>query len=69
MPDADPLVAEDVRDELEGLLHLELEVLFGERQLGRRQLRLAIDGISSASIRIARWAYEPTSMSLPCWRS
>ena len=35
----DPLVAEDVRDELEGLLHLELEVLLGERQLGRRQLR------------------------------
>ena len=29
----------------------------------------AIEGISSASIRIARWAYEPTSMSLPCWRS
>ena len=29
----------------------------------------AIEGMSSASIRIARWAYEPTSMSLPCWRS
>ncbi len=39
VPDADPLVAEDVGDELEGLLHLELEVLVGERQLGRRQLR------------------------------
>ena len=37
--DADPLVAEDVRDELEGLLHLELEVVLGERQLGRRQRR------------------------------
>ena len=42
--DADPLVAEDVRDELEGLLHLELEVLLGERQLGRRQLRLGDRG-------------------------
>ena len=29
----------------------------------------AIDGMSSASIRIARWAYEPTSRSPPCWRS
>ena len=42
--DADPLVAEDVRDELEGLLHLELEVLLGERQLGRRQLRFGDRG-------------------------
>ena len=29
----------------------------------------AIDGMSSASIRIGRWAYEPTSRSPPCWRS
>jgi len=29
----------------------------------------SIEGMSSASIRIARWAYEPTSMSLPFWRS
>ena len=29
----------------------------------------AIEGISSASIRIARCAYEPTSRSPPCWRS
>ena len=42
--DPDPLVAEDVRDELEGLLHLELEVLLGERQLGRRQLRFGDRG-------------------------
>ena len=29
----------------------------------------AIDGMSSASMRIARWAYEPISKPLPCWRS
>ncbi len=29
----------------------------------------AIEGISSAAIRIGRWAYEPTSRSPPCWRS
>ena len=29
----------------------------------------AIDGMSSASMRIGRWAYEPTSRSPPCWRS
>ena len=29
----------------------------------------AIEGISSASMRIGRWAYEPTSRSPPCWRS
>ena len=37
--DADPLVAEDVGDELQGLLQLELEVLLGERQLRRGQGR------------------------------
>src|SRR5687768_3268208 len=34
VPDADLLVTEDLRDELERLLHLELEVLLRERQLG-----------------------------------
>ena len=29
----------------------------------------AIDGMSSASMRIARWAYEPISKPVPCWRS
>ena len=29
----------------------------------------SIEGMSSASIRIGRCAYEPTSMSLPCCRS
>ena len=29
----------------------------------------AIEGMSSASIRIGRCAYEPTSRSPPCWRS
>ena len=35
VPDAHPFIAEDVGDELERLLHLELEVLLGERQFGR----------------------------------
>ena len=42
--DPDPLVAEDVRDELERLLHLELEVLLRERQLGRREGRFGDRG-------------------------
>ena len=29
----------------------------------------AIDGMSSGSMRIGRWAYDPISNSLPCWRS
>jgi len=29
----------------------------------------SIDGISSASMRIARCAYEPISKPVPCWRS
>ena len=29
----------------------------------------SIDGMSSASIRMARWAYDPTSKPVPCWRS
>ena len=29
----------------------------------------SMDGMSSGAIRIGRCAYEPTSMSLPCWRS
>ena len=29
----------------------------------------AIEGIASGSMRIARWAYEPTSKPVPCWRS
>ena len=37
MADPDGLVSEDGRHQLEGLLQLELEVLLGERQLGRRQ--------------------------------
>ena len=37
--DADPLVAEDVGNELEGLLQLRVEVVLGERQLGRRERR------------------------------
>ena len=38
--DADRLVAEHLRDELERVLELELEVLLRERQLGRRERRL-----------------------------
>ena len=37
--------------------------IVGERALA------AIEGMSSASMRIARWAYEPTSKPFPCWRS
>ena len=29
----------------------------------------SIEGMSSASMRIARWAYEPISKPVPCWRS
>ncbi len=29
----------------------------------------SIDGMSSGSMRIARWAYEPISKPVPCWRS
>ena len=29
----------------------------------------SFEGISSGSTMIGRWAYEPISISLPCWRS
>ena len=38
--DADRLVAHDLRHQLERVLHLEREVVLGERELGRRQRRL-----------------------------
>ena len=38
--DADALVADDLRHQLERVLHLEREVVLGERELGRRQRRL-----------------------------